>query len=529
VLSHLAFFTIMKMSSFSKSLTTYLIIISIWLLTLSCDGLKNPFLKSLPSKGHENIPPETYLFLFFKNDTLIQTDTIYNELDTLIVQDTVIQMLDTTSSKQIIHWWGEDPDGEVIGYYYKWNFQDTFTFTTKESDTFYVPIRSAYDVFEFYVKAVDNDSSVDLTPAKIVLPVFNSPPHVEFRLNSNPQAPEGNPNVVAYTFPTRTFVWDATDPDGNNTITEILWALDDTTEWNVIKRDEDGYLPDQLTLTDIEPGYHTFYLKVRDIASAESEVIMFPDTTDDEVPNYWCVKPVLGEVLLVDDFAQDQQYKTTQKYYRRILSEVLDDTFSVWEIGSSSWNVQNSLPYTQIDIEANLNYFKKVIWFSHLGRPHISQAGLAITKYIAKGGKIFITNANEEVPDTTWTFTDIDSVYRLNPGGRLMKGIKVIANFGTEELNEKLTLMVGKLIGNRVSALIPGKAEGTMPVYFMEHSDSTSISVPYKGSPCVAVKYKPDYIEGESIYFSLPLNYCDGYGNVKELMDYILNVEFEEH
>lgn len=509
----------------SKNLNILLIAILLW---ISCDGIKNPFLKELPSEGVKNIPPETYLFLFFRSDTLVVSDTVYQNLDTIIVQDTIIRMVDTTSSQQVLHWWGEDPDGEIIGYYYKWNFQDTLSFTTEEFDTFYVPIKKDFDIFEFTVQAMDNDSMIDPTPARIVLPIYNSPPSVEFRLNSNPKAPSGNPDVITYTFPTRTFVWDATDPDGNETITHVLWALDDTTHWNIIERNTKGYLPDMITLTDIEPGFHTFYLKVRDIANAESNVIMFPDTTNDEVPNYWYVKPVLGEVLLVDDFAQDQLNKTTQNYYKKILSEVLEDTFSVWEIGSNFWNIQNSLPYSQTDIEAYLGYFKKVIWFSHLGRPHITQAGLAITKYIARGGKIFITNGNEEKPDTNWTFTDIDSVYRLNPGGRLMKGVKIIASFGDDELNKRLTLMVGKLIGNRVSTLVPGEIEGVEPVYFMEHPDSASVAVPYKGTPCVAVKYKPDYIEGESIYFSLPLNYCDGYGNVKELLDYILNVEFED-
>ena len=204
------------------------------------------------------------------------------------------------------------------------------------------------------------------------------------------------------------------------------------------------------------------------------------------------------------------------------------DTYSVWEIGSNINNLQNSLPYTSTDIEAYLSYFDKVIWFAHLGSPHISEAGLSITKYVKNGGKIFITNGNEEIPDTNWTFTNIDSVFRLNPGGRLLSGIDIIANFGDdEELNQSLTLSNHILIGNRVSALVAGNEEGVDDVFTMQHPDSTTVSVPYQGTPSVCVRYKPSYIEGESIYFSLPLHYCNGYDNVKDLIDYILNVEFE--
>ena len=277
-------------------------------------------------------------------------------------------------------------------------------------------------------------------------------------------------------------------------------------------------------------------MKAKDIASAESNTIMFPDSSDDDVPNYWVVKPVLGDVLLVDDFALDQKNGTTQQFYADILAEVIQGgAFSIWEIGSSmikagmeSPNIENSLPYTQIDIETNLNYFNKVIWFSHMGSTHISESGLSITRYVKQGGKIFITNGNEQVPDTTWTFTDLDSVYRLNPSGRLMSGVKILAKFGDQTVNQNLTLETGKLIGNRVSALIPSGTPGTDAVFIMEHPDSASVSVPYSGTPAVGIRYKPGFIEGESIYFSLPLTYCDGKGNVKDLLNYILNVEFED-
>ncbi len=513
-----------------KLLSTFFIFI-IFLVFTACD---NPFLKEKDAEGYENEKPETYLFLHFTGDTLMVQDSVMQDGQPILVEDTVITTLDTTASEQKIHWWGEDKDGEVIGYYYRWNYQDEPIFTTSESATFFVPIKQKYDVFDFEVYAVDNDSAVDPVPARLSFPVYNSTPTISFRNKSNPTAPAGNPNAVNYTFTTRTFVWDALDPDGNETVMEVLWALDDSTDWNVIRR-ENGVLPDHLTLTEdvLDEGYHQFFIKVRDIANAESKTIMFPDESDDEVPNFWYVKEPKGEVLLIDDFAQDQINKTTQKIYTDILEGLYGESgYSVWEIGSTfgenAINRENALPYTSTDIEANLNYFNKVVWFSHLGEPHITDAGLSITKYIKNGGNIFIVNGNEQSPDTTWTFTNIDSVFRLNPQGRLYPNVNIEAHFGDEELNEQLTLNVGKLIGNRVSALIPKESEGTEIVYTMEHPDSAAVNVAYEGTPAVGIKYAPSYIEGESIYFSLPLDYCYGNDNIKDVLEYILNEEFED-
>lgn len=456
------------------------------------------------SKLLPNQAPQTYLFLFTASDSTAS--------------------IDTTASKQIVHWWGDDPDGDVIGYYVQWNYQDQPVWMTAEYDTFYVPIRTDYDEFEISVWAVDNDSLMDPTPAKRVFPVFNSYPEISFKNRSNPPVPSGNPNVTAYTFPTRTFLWDAFDPDGNETITNIYYALDDSSNWIALPGDSKS-----ITLTGLSAGSHRFFLKAQDIAGAESPVISFPDPADETTPNTWIVKEPVGDVLLVNDFAQDQNLYEVQNFYKERLNNIVgEDGYSIWEIGTTTIpviNPQNQLPYATADIKANLNYFKKVIWFSHLGRPNLTAAGLSLTQYIADGGMVFISNGNEQVPDTTWGFTQIDSVFRLNPGGRLLSGIGILSQLAADSTqNSALDMKTGKLIGNRVSALVPGPDAET--VFRMEPDSTATVSVPYKGSPSVGIRYRVG--KGKSIYFSLPLHYCDGNANVEEVLRYILEVEFAQ-
>ncbi|TFG98744.1 MAG: hypothetical protein E4H13_09600 [Calditrichales bacterium] len=494
------------MKSGFKRYTVLLFLLTFILNT--CEN--NPFSSDKDSKPLTNQAPETFLFLFLGPDS--------SDQDSLSTP-----RIATTPSKQIVHWWGDDPDGYIIGYYYQWDYQSEKVWTTAEYDTFYVPIRTSYDEFTLQVWAVDNDSLMDPTPAVQIFPVFNSFPEISFKNRSNPQAPDGSPEVTAYTFPTRTFMWDAEDPDGVETITGIYYALDDTSSWIALPGGERS-----ITLTEIPPGEHRFFVKAEDIAGAQSNIISFPDPEDDTVPNHWVVKETKGDVLLVNDFAQDQNTGQVQGFYENLLQAIAGaDGYSVWQIGTSRVpmiNPQNSLPYATADIKANLGYFKKVVWFSHLGRPNLTAAGLSITQYIADGGNIFITNANEETPDTTWTFTSIDSVYRLNPGGRMLPGVMVDAKFTSTAEDSLLNLEVAQLIGNRVSALVPGP--GADVVYAMESDTVATVPVPYKGTPAVGIRYRVG--SGESIYFSLPFHYCDGKNNIEDVLRYILEEEFAQ-
>ena len=100
---------------------------------------------------------------------------------------TLPQALSTiTSSRQELHWWGEDSDGDVVGYHYKWSSDTSWSYTNLESGIFYVPIRSDLDVFSFQVKAVDNLGNEDQTPSTLTLPIKNSSPEIAFRYLSNP-------------------------------------------------------------------------------------------------------------------------------------------------------------------------------------------------------------------------------------------------------------------------------------------------------------------------------------------------------
>ena len=475
--------------------------------------------------------PETYL-------SLVAMDTIYASVDSSgsivytigetpdsgMVWDTLDQAFTTiTTSRQVLHWWGEDPDGQVLGYYYKWSSDSSWIFTNLESGTFYIPIRSELDVFSFEVKAEDDNGNIDNTPSRIVLPIRNSAPTISFRYFSNPQIANIGSDT-SYTFPTRTFNWDIYDQDGNETITDIYYALDDTcsTCWTRLSGNQSS-----LTLTGLTPGQRTFYLQCQDIAGAGSTIIQFPDTTAVGEAQVWIVKPIVGDVLIVDDYPLDNQNNTLAWYASLMDTVAGENEYSIWEIG-------DELPYSTTDVTANLNYFKHVIWFAAYNNTAAANdtynaAEASLLNFIIGGGNLFINPIDFE--DTTFTWFPLDSIMTLNPNGRLLPGKELICDF-----NPELDLSVSHLIAVKVKGFWPDESEfaDVREIYHMADPESGD---GWQGNPTVCsigqYQVSPTELSGKVVILTLPLH--DGYrpklngnGSSIKLFQYLFTEEFSE-
>ena len=63
-------------------------------------------------------------------------------------------------SRLKVSWWGDDPDGTILGYYFKWSGIDSgWTFTRSNDSLFSLPIGSADTTYLFRVSAVDNEGN----------------------------------------------------------------------------------------------------------------------------------------------------------------------------------------------------------------------------------------------------------------------------------------------------------------------------------------------------------------------------------
>merc|ERR1711879_680071 len=61
-------------------------------------------------------------------------------------------------SRLKVHWWGDDPDGLIVGYYFSWDGSN-WSFTTSNDSLFALQIGASDTSYVFSVSAVDNSGN----------------------------------------------------------------------------------------------------------------------------------------------------------------------------------------------------------------------------------------------------------------------------------------------------------------------------------------------------------------------------------
>lgn len=158
-----------------------------------------------------------------------------------------------------MNWWGDDPDGLVVGFYFSWDGVN-WGFTTRNDSVFALQIGVKDTTYLFRVIAVDNSGNgiydnqivrnginlgaepfvdangnakydagetyydigaTDPVIASLPVPIRNSAPTLA--VNSVTILPDTS-------FPIMTFGWDAADADGDQTISKVNVVLNDTNQ-----------------------------------------------------------------------------------------------------------------------------------------------------------------------------------------------------------------------------------------------------------------------------------------------------------
>jgi hypothetical protein len=217
------------------------------------------------------------------------------------------------TSQITISWWGDDPDGYVVGYEFYigddvQNNSPNWVFTTRTDSTFVLPIPEGNldaDVM-FTVRAIDNEDTRDPNPPSLVFPIRNSPPNVLLVTTELP--PDTTYRVFSFGFR-------ATDPDGNANLNRIEFAINDTTTWNRLNpqtqlltfRTDDTNTQavtqvftgrtaarTDITLQTVRPNEtNTFYIRAIDNAGAVSPIRT----------HSWHVKKQTSNVLFFNDYS----------------------------------------------------------------------------------------------------------------------------------------------------------------------------------------------------------------------------------
>ena len=312
-----------------------------------------------------NIPPETYL--------LIQGAD-----------------LDTTNYRQILRWWGSDPDGRVIGYCIHWDggwtppagaqrcaFDEEFVFTTATTDTFIVPTDGTFAERTFSVHAVDNDGVIDPDGKLQLFRLGDWAPEVDWsRSISRP----------TLSLPAVTFACSATDLDGNHTIDAFrVWLDGEDPETDA------RVFADSLFALGVDDfggryGERTLYVQAVDEARTRSNIIN----------HTWTVEPPPdARFLLIDGISsRDPGQATHDAFYRAVMDSVAPGDYFVYDVALRG-NFRS-----QAEVGPLFDLFDGVLWYGggaaaqaqdDAAQLHnLALAEKAIPDYLDSGGNMLI-------------------------------------------------------------------------------------------------------------------------------------------
>jgi hypothetical protein len=296
-----------------------------------------------------------------------------------------------------ISWWGDAPNGFIAGFNISFDSLN-WGFTTKYDSIFVFNISGQDSAFRIWVSAVDDKGLVDPSPATNLYPVINSPPTMIFDAATN------LPDTI---FPVATLKWTGTDPDGNFTIKNYLWSLNDTNNFRTIP----GNL-NLMTLTKdsgLVSGNYCVYMKAIDIAGASSPIVRMPGDTSKK----FFVKPAIGRVLIIKDMPS-LDVSSADAYFAAVLDTI---QYSTLDIKSNNGALIPKI-VNPMFVET-MKLFNVVIWSGNRGGqvtsndPNFALAQNSLPFYLSEGGKVFWTSGipdNFQGQGALFNFAPVDSI-----------------------------------------------------------------------------------------------------------------------
>jgi hypothetical protein len=287
--------------------------------------------------------------------------------------------VDTVSHTIRVYWDGQDPDGTVTGFEFKWiypagaqpaGYDSSMWVPTPVRDslfTIYAPDSVAMPTF--VVRAIDNDGVADPSPARQNFSFKNAAPSVHFTLTP--------PDT---TLPVASLGWQGADPDGNiNKATYLLWLDGAQNRARLVSSTSFT-----LTTTDFQNGAgvveqrkRTAYVTAIDDGGRMSP----PDSFA------WNVVNPVGNTLLVDESG----FAAADNFYRAELNTRLGaGNYTIIDL-----SVRNPFR-TPADVRETFKLFPNVFWYAELNAnvsTVLPMAGPPIHDYVSGGGHLYMNSS----------------------------------------------------------------------------------------------------------------------------------------
>ena len=497
-----------------------LVSIFISLLVASCtdDPVSNPA---------GNQPPNTGLFLY---------------PDSIIIPQ---------QSRLTVHWWGDDPDGLVIGFYFSWD-NINWTFTASNDSLFALQIGVSDTIYTFRVSAVDNEGNniydsnvnrngidfgpepyidendngqydqgeffydiglVDPTPARFDFPLRNTAPTISW--NELSFLPDTS-------FPVMTFSWNVDDIDGVESIVAIEIALNDTTNQSnnisldgsvrtvtlrtndfstgtaameILIESQEGNINPELLPGLMLDANNSFYARAIDISGAASPFISLPDSGQT-----WYVKKPVGNLLIIDDY---RTIDNTGAFYNAMFDSLgLTGHYNIYDIHTET------PPFLNVTFLETIKLFDFLFWYTD-NSPSIDLASFATDKYLTAGGKVAFSMQFPQSVDPVGLASFISIISdSIGASNSLFPGT-VISSDTTDPSYPNLQSTIG-IFRVKSFYLDPLVAN---PIYYYPNGELPGF-VGFTNSTVT------------EFFIALPLDKCNGTGNVKSLLEKVFFDDF---
>ncbi|MGB2867923.1 MAG: hypothetical protein WBD36_05695 [Bacteroidota bacterium] len=513
--------------------------------------------------------------------------------------------LATVVSRQHLRWWGEDRDGYVVGYLLSYTpsvstlpSPDTlsYVFTTQTDTTVLLPIRQSFQDFLLVVRAVDNSFHESLTSGAIVrlspdpywdvnvngvldggdvalpslrdamdadgakqkFPIKNSPPIAEYV--TDPDDPARLIQPPDTTFPVITFVWNGSDPDGDETVASYRISLNDSSvgaAWLTVAStvsmvtlmvpravsdaagatvSADAYsgtYPSLRLLGSVQglklDARNKLYVQARDVAGDFSNKLEFPTNT-----RRWYVKKPKSRLLVVSDY-QKVDSVDVRKFYRARFANVAGGLVAGYDeydvrtgsvLGSGKpGTLVPALSIVNPMFVQTLKLYDYVFWYTDV-YPSLTLAQFSLFYYTTSGGKVLYTTEFQSTSDPSGALRDfapIDSVSSVvlpAPSlpslgdSRIPKNYRVIPDSAVSDdiypsLNVDSVTVSGAPIPNNINAFmrpVYRRADARYIYHFQEYQGTPARPYGYLGTPNIGVIRN----DKNFVFFGFPLHYLNG-------------------
>jgi hypothetical protein len=456
-------------------------------------------------------------------------------------------------TRLLVSWWGDDPDGIVRGFYFRWD-DESWQFTASNDSLFSLKIGANDTTFRFNISAADGEGNgkydnqvfqnntdygpepfidknandiwdsnekyydiglIDPTPAEFFFPLKNSAPTIQWNELSF---------VPDTSFPVMSFGWIADDIDGVESILKINIALNDTSiDDNIISLDgrvrtvtlrtneftsqtplmeiliegqENNINPERLPGL-IFNGLNYFYVQAEDISGAKSPFIRIPGDNPDD---YWFVKKPVSDFLVIDDYATSDN---SASFYAAMFDSLgLSPNYDIYDIQAQE------PPYKNVTFLETIKLFDYLFWYTD-NNPSIDLAAFSTQKFLSQGGKVAFSMQFPQTVDPVELQSFIPIISdSIGAKVTLLPGTDIVSDTTDPAYpNLELTLNVFRVKSFYLSELAAN------PIYYYPNGEMPG----FTGFTNV---------ELTEFFIALPLDKCNGTGNVKALLQKVFFEDF---